>query len=326
MEKYSKDFLSQLYRMMLRIRLCEESFVEPILKGDIRCPVHLCSGEEAIAVGVCSALKKTDFIFGGHRSHGHYLAKGGGLKELVSEVYGKQTGCSRGRGGSMHLIDPEIRMLGSAPIVAGTISLALGAALASKIRKQNLVAVSFFGDGATGEGVLYESLNFASLKKLPIIFVCENNLYSTHMPIRKCRPNNDIYKIADPFDILSFVVDGNNVLEVYEVAEKAVEYCRQGKGPVFIECKTYRLRGHVGPDDNIQGTHTDIRPEEELAMWKKKDPVEVFGKKLVVDKVLKNVDIENIRKELEKEIEEAFLFSDSSAYPNENEVMNYVFK
>lgn len=326
MKVYSNELLIELYSTMLKIRLCEESLVEPILKGNIKCPVHLCSGEESVAVGVCSALKKTDCIFGGHRSHGHYLAKGGGLKELVSEVYGKQTGCSRGRGGSMHLIDPEIGMFGSAPIVAGTISLALGAALASKIRKQNLVAVSFFGDGATGEGVLYESLNFASLKKLPIIFVCENNLYSTHMPIRKCRPNNDIYKIADPFDILSFVVDGNNVLEVYEAAEKAVEYCRQGKGPVFIECKTYRLRGHVGPDDNIQGIHTDIRPEEELVMWKTKDPVEVFGKKLVADKVLKNVDIENIRKEIEKEIEEAFLFSDSSAYPNENEVMNYVFK
>jgi acetoin:2,6-dichlorophenolindophenol oxidoreductase subunit alpha len=326
MEKHSKNFLLQLYKMMLRIRLCEESFVEPILRGDIRCPVHLCSGEEAVAVGVCSALAERDCLLGGHRSHGHYLAKGGGLKELVSEVYGKKTGCSRGRGGSMHLINPETGMLGSAPIVAGTISMALGVALASKIRKQNMVAVSFFGDGATGEGVLYESLNFASLKKLPIIFVCENNLYSTHMPIRKCRPNNDIYKIAEPFDILSFEVDGNNVVEVYEAAEKAVAHCRQGEGPVFIECKTYRLRGHVGPDDNIQGTHIDIRPEEELAMWRAKDPVEVFGKKLVTDGILNDEDIRNIKKQLEKEIEEAFLFTDTSAYPDESEVMNYVFK
>ncbi|MFH1974983.1 MAG: thiamine pyrophosphate-dependent dehydrogenase E1 component subunit alpha [Pseudomonadota bacterium] len=326
MKQYSNKFLIGLYRTMLKIRLCEESFVEPILRGDIRCPVHLCSGEEAVAVGVCSALAEKDCIFGGHRSHGHYLAKGGGLKELVSEVYGKKTGCSRGRGGSMHIINPETGMLGSAPIVAGTISLALGAALASKIRKQNMVVVSFFGDGATGEGVLYESLNFASLKKLPIVFVCENNLYSTHMPIRKCRPNNDIYKIAEPFDILSFVVDGNNVVEVYEAAEKAVAHCRQGDGPVFIECKTYRLRGHVGPDDNIQGTHTDIRPEEELAMWRAKDPVEVFGKKLVTDEILNNQDIENIKKQIEKEIEEAFLFADTSAYPDESEVMNYVFK
>ncbi len=326
MKKYSKDFLLQLYRMMLKIRLCEESFVEPILKGDIRCPVHLCSGEEAVAVGICHALKKTDCIFGGHRSHGHYLAKGGGLKELVSEVYGKETGCSRGRGGSMHLIHPEIGMLGSAPIVAGTISLALGAALASKIRKQNMVSVCFFGDGATGEGVLYESMNFASLKKLPVVFVCENNLYSTHMPIRKCRPNNDIYKIAEPFDILSYMVDGNDVLDVYESAEKAVAHCRNGEGPVFIECKTYRLRGHVGPDDNIQGTHTDIRPEEELAMWKARDPVEVFEKKLVADEFLNSEDVENIKKQLEKEIGGAYLFNDSSAYPDESEVMNYVFK
>jgi TPP-dependent pyruvate/acetoin dehydrogenase alpha subunit len=183
MKHYSKDFLRELYRTMLRIWVCEERFVEPILKGEVRCPVHLSTGEEAIATGVCAALSESDYIFGTHRSHGHYLAKGGSMQELVAEVYGKATRCSKGRGGSMHLTCPEKGVVGAVPIVGATISLALGAALASRIRQDHRVTVSFFGDGATGEGVLYESLNFAALKKLPILFVCENNLYSTHMPI-----------------------------------------------------------------------------------------------------------------------------------------------
>ena len=177
---YSKSLLEKLYRIMVRIRFCEESFVQPILAREVLCPCHLYSGEEAIAVGICASLNDEDYVFGNHRSHGHYLAKGGGMNQLVAEIYTRETGCSGGRGGSMHLIDVEKGMLGSAPIVAGTISLAMGAALASSIRKDNRVTVSFFGDGATGEGVLYESLNFAALKKLPIIFACENNFYATH--------------------------------------------------------------------------------------------------------------------------------------------------
>nr|WP_320017322.1 thiamine pyrophosphate-dependent dehydrogenase E1 component subunit alpha [uncultured Desulfobacter sp.] len=326
MKQYAKDFLVGLYTEMMRIRLCEEGFINPILSGDIRCPVHLYSGEEAVAVGVCSTLDKTDYVYGGHRSHGHFIAKGGSVKELVSEVHCKQGGCSRGRGGSMHLIDPAVGMLGSAPIVAGTISLALGAALAIRIRKQDRVCVSFFGDGASGEGVLYESLNFAALKKLPMVFVCENNLYSTHMPIRKCRPNNDIHKIADPFDIKSLVVDGNNVLAMYEAAREAVDLCRQGNGPIFMECKTYRLRGHVGPDDNIQGTHTDIRPAEEVVEWQHKDPVEIFEKKMMDENVVSSEELVLIKTQVEREITQAFELADADEYPREEEVMAYVFK
>lgn len=326
MKKYSDEFLLKLYKKMLTIRMCEERFVAPILKREIVCPVHLCSGQEAIAVGVCSALGFDDYIYGSHRSHGHYIAKGGGLNELVAEIYGKETGCSRGRGGSMHLIDCGKGMLGSAPIVAGTISLATGTALASKIRSQEKVTISFLGDGATGEGVLYEALNFAKLNSLPIVFVCENNLYSTHMTIKKCRPNEDIYKIANPFDIDSFVVDGNDVLAVYEIAEKAVSLCRDKKGPVFIECKTYRLRGHVGPDDNIQGTHTDIRPEDELRAWRKKDPISSFETTLVKKKIVTPKELKALEQKIEKEIEDAFIFAKTSPYPDQKEVMKYVFK
>jgi len=310
----------------LRIRLCEESLVEPIIKGEMKGPVHLYTGEEAIATGVCAALSRKDYVFGTHRSHGHYLAKGGTLQKLIAEIYGKETGCSKGRGGSMHIIDPEKGMLGAAPIVAGTISLAVGAALASKIKGEQRVSVSFFGDGATGEGVLYESLNFAALKKLPVIFACENNLYSTHLPIRECRPGKHIFGIGIPFGIMSFQVDGNDVLKVYETTKKAVEICKKNRGPVFIEFMTYRLRGHVGADDNVQGTHTDIRPKEEIARWRKKDPIMKFERFLLKKKIFKKEELERIKKKLKDELQDAHIFAKNSPYPNPEELKKYVFK
>jgi pyruvate dehydrogenase E1 component alpha subunit len=324
--EYSKEFLERLYKVMLKIRLCEESLVEPILKGEVKCPVHLYSGEEAIATGVCAALSEEDYIFSTHRSHGHYIAKGGSLNELIAEIYGKETGCSRGRGGSMHIINPEIGMMGAVPIVAGTISLALGAALASKIRNEKRVSVSFFGDGATGEGVLYESLNFAALKKLPVLFVCENNFYSTHMPIKECLHNSEIFNIGKPFGILSKRVNGNDVLEVYETAHDAVELCRNGNGPVFIECVTYRLRGHVGPDDGIQGDHTDIRPEKEIKEWRKKDPLINFESFLLKNNKLKKEELEKIKQHVEEEVEAAHLFARESHFPSKDGLANYVYK
>jgi acetoin:2,6-dichlorophenolindophenol oxidoreductase subunit alpha len=307
------------------IRFCEEGLVEPILNGGVKTPCHLYSGEEAIAAGVCSALLTSDYVFGTHRSHGHYLAKGGGLKELVAEIYGKKTGCSGGRGGSMHVTEPSLGVAGAAPIVAGTISLAVGAALASKIRGDERVTVSFFGDGATGEGVLFESLNFAALKRLPIIFVCENNLYSTHMPIGECRPDVPILKIGEAFGIAAHRVDGNDVLAVHEIAKEAVQTCREGRGPVFLECLTYRLRGHVGPDDNIQGTHTDIRHAKEIEEWKKRDPITLFEQYLLEQGVLSKKDLAKIRGEVEKATEEAFAFAVNSPYPEDTESETCVF-
>ncbi len=326
MYSYSKDFFTGLYRKMLTIRVCEEYFVEPILKKEILCPIHLCSGQEAVAVGACSALNQEDYIFGGHRSHGHYLAKGGDLNGLVAEIYGKETGCAKGRGGSMHLVAPEKGMLGAAPIVGGTISLAAGAALSSKIMDEGKVVISFFGDGATGEGVLYEALNFAKIKQLPMIFLCENNLYSTHMPIHRIRSNSDIYKIAEPFDIQSRSLNGNDVIEVYEVVKQAVNECREGNGPVFLECKTYRLRGHVGPDDNIQGVHTDIRPVEEISDWLKKDPVSSYEKFLLDEKVVNRTELKKMKEDIHQKVEAAFKYALNSPYPDVNEVNKYVFK
>lgn len=324
--KYSQDLLECLYRMMVRIRLCEESLVEPIIKREVRCPCHLYSGQEAVAAGICASLTKADYVWGTHRSHGHFLAKGGSMAAMVAEIFGCASGCSRGRGGSMHLIDPEQGILGAAPIVAGTIALAMGAALASSIRGDNRVAVSFFGDGATGEGVLYECLNFAALKKLPLVFVCENNFYATHMPIRECRVENSIYKIGEPFCITSYEVDGNDVLGVYEVGKKAIDQCRQGMGPAFIECLTYRFRGHVGPDDNIQGDHTDIRPREEIEAWLQKDPISRFRDYLINNGLMDRKILDDIDRGVETEVAQAHAFAKASPHPDKKDLTRYVFK
>ena len=321
----TNELLEQLYRMMVRIRLFEESLVEPILNGEIRTPCHLYSGQEAVAAGLCSALLSSDYIFGSHRSHGHFLAKGGSINELAAEIYCRESGCSKGRGGSMHLMDPEVGMLGSAPIVAGTIGLAVGAALASSIRKDGRVTVSFFGDGATGEGILCESLNFAALRRLPMIFACENNLYATHMPIGECRVNQPITRMAEAFGIAVHSVDGNDVRQVYEASRRAVDDCRRGKGPVFMEFMTYRLRGHVGPDDNVQGLHTDIRSKEEVALWRGKDPIERFERYLTEHRIVDKNRLLAIKKEAEVEVREANAFAANSAGPRPEELTKYVF-
>lgn len=322
---YPAELLRNLYQTMVRIRFCEESLVEPILSGEIRTPCHLYSGQEAIAAGVCAALTPEDYVFGNHRSHGHFIAKGGSIRDLISEIYCKETGCCRGRGGSMHVVSPEHGMMGAAPIVAGTISLALGAALAIQIRSQERTSVSFFGDGATGEGVLYESMNFAALKKLPLLFVCENNLYSTHLPISECRPDIPIFEVAKPFGITSLRLDGNDVLAVHEAAIKSRELCINGKGPVFIECLTYRLRGHVGPDDNIQGCHTDIRPLHELKEWQENDPIQRFERYLLDGGYLDERALKEIRYQAEQEVKEAQLFAKNCSYPKTADLDKYVF-
>lgn len=323
---YSNDFLNELYKTMLRIRLCEESIVTPILNREIICPCHLYSGQEAIATGMGASLTKRDYAFSNHRSHGHFIAKGGSIEEMFAEIYCRETGCSRGRGGSMHLIDPDVGMLGSAPIVSGTISMALGAALASFIKQEDRVTVTFFGDGATGEGVLYESMNYAALMKLPIIFVCENNLYATHMPIKECRVQKPIRSIAEPFCIENREVDGNNVLDVYEAGKNAVEKCRRGEGPFFLECLTYRLRGHVGPDDNIQGLHTDIRPPEEIEKWIKKDPVKNYEEYLMNHCGFDRGVLQRIKMDVETDVAAAHDFARKSSCPNRKDLQRDVFR
>jgi TPP-dependent pyruvate/acetoin dehydrogenase alpha subunit len=265
-------------------------------------------------------------VLGTHRSHGHYLAKGGSLEALVAEVYCRESGCARGRGGSMHLIAPEQGMLGAAPIVAGTVSLAVGAALAARVLGEARVAVAFFGDGATGEGVVYESMNLAALHRLPVIFVCENNLYSTHLPIRECRPDQELVRVAEPFGIACRQVDGNDVQAVLEAASEAVSACRAGEGPWFLECLTYRLRGHVGPDDNIQGAHTDIRPEPEVEAWRERDPVTRLQQLLIDQALADEAMLEAIRVEVEAEVARAHEMARASRFPDPEELTQHVFR
>lgn len=318
-----KEILIKMYKTMLMIRRFEERVGDLILKGEIKTPCHLTIGQEAIATGVCSALKKEDYIFGNHRSHGHYIAKGGDIKKLMAEIFCKKTGCSKGKGGSMHIVAPEVGLLGTPPIVAASIPIAVGAALASDLKGENKVAVPFFGDGAANEGVFYESLNFASLKKLPVVFVCENNFYSTHMPISKCLAETNIAKKADAFGLPGIQIDGNDVIGVYQTAKKAIERARNGEGPSLIECRTYRWRGHVGPNLDLE---KGLRTKEELDSWMEKCPIKRLEELLTKENILSKTEKEQIRKDIEKKVEEAIGFAIESPYPDKEKLAKDIFK
>lgn len=316
--------LRSTYTTMLRIRKFEERVAELLgPEPEIMCPVHLYTGQEAVATGVCANLRKDDYVFSTHRSHGHYIAKGGDIKALMAELYGRATGCSGGKGGSMHLASPDMGLPGSCAIVAGTVPLAVGTALAFSMQERDSVSVAFFGDGAVNEGVWYESLNFASLKRLPVIFVCENNLYSTHMPISACLADTDIYKKAEAFCLPGVRVDGNNVIEVYEAAKKAIEDARGGKGPTLIECLTYRWRGHVGPNYDLD---KGLRDKEELDYWMDRCPIKRLEQLLLKREIVSQSEKRQIYESIEKEIEEAVTFAKESPPPDESKLLTDVFK
>lgn len=316
--------LRAMYVTMLRIRRFEEKVAELVYPlKEIICPCHLYIGQEAVATGVCSALKKEDWVFSTHRSHGHYIAKGGDIKALMAELYGKETGCSRGRGGSMHLSSPEQGLAGSSAIVAGTIPLAVGAALAFSMQGRDSVAVAFFGDGAASEGVFYESLNFASLKKLPVVFICENNLYSTHLPISACLAHIQIWEKAQAFNMPGVRVDGNNVAEVFQAAKRAIDDARLGKGPTLIECMTYRWRGHVGPNYDLD---KGLRSKEELDYWMQQCPIKALEEFLLTHGIIAESEKIKIIESIDKEVEDSVTFAKKSPYPDERNHLNHVFK
>jgi pyruvate dehydrogenase E1 component alpha subunit len=294
----------ELYTRMVRIRVFEERTAEILEKnpGEIVCPVHLYVGQEAVAVGVCAALNDGDVVYSNHRSHGHYLAKGGDMKELAAELYCRQSGCSGGKGGSMHLCSPEKGFPGSSAIVAGTISTAVGSALAFKTMGTNNVAGTFFGDGAVNEGGFYEALNLAALRKLPVIFVCENNGFSTHMPIRSCLANTDIIAKAEAMGVPARRIDGNDVVTVNREAAAVVEDIRGGGGPRFLECMTYRWRGHVGPKFDLD---KGLRNREELESWMEKGPIRRMENRLKLSADEKSSIWKKVNEEVEDALESA---------------------
>ena len=311
----------ELYASMVTIRTFEDRVADLVESGEVKCPCHLYVGQEAIAAGVCAALERNDYVWGGHRSHGHYLAKGGNLRALMAEIFGKVDGCCEGRGGSMHLFDASVGILGTVPLVAATIPMAVGAALATTIRRDGRVSVSFFGDGAMEEGHCHESMNLAALRRLPILFVCENNFYASHMALLERRAADNLVKTGEAHGMAAESADGNDVEAIYESAVRAVERARHGDGPTFLEYRTFRWRGHVGASFD---TDVGVRRKDELPEWQRRDPLPRCRAALVAQGVPPD-DVDAIDRAIRQEVDAAVTFARQSPYPAESELMRHVF-
>lgn len=311
-----------MYRDMVLIRQFEECVADLVEAGKIPTPCHFCIGQEAAAVGVCHALNQSDLIWGAHRSHGHYLAKGGDVNALMAEIFCRETGCSGGRGGSMHVIDQSVGVMGTVPIVGATIPVAVGAALASKLRGEQQVSVSFFGDGATEEGHFHESLNLAGVNNLPVLFVCENNLYSSHMEIHQRRRADNIVESAATHGIDGYRIDGNDVLAVYELTMQAAQRARAGHGPALIELRTFRWRGHVGPkwDEDV-----GVKRKVGLKDWIAKDPIARF-RNLCSEHSITAAQLDTVDQEIAASIRAAVQFAEESATPDPATLLQHVYR
>lgn len=319
----SRDKLVALYHDMLRIRRVQLRIESLYHTDEMKTPIHLYIGQEAVAVGVCANLHRDDYVSSTHRSHGHYLAKGGDLKSLIAELYCRETGCSKGRGGSMHLVDVSVGHMGSSSIVGGCIPIATGLALSIQMKKQNRVSVAFFGDGGADEGVLYESVNFAILKQLPVIFIYENNQFSVCSRVSARQPGEVIFHATPPEQMYTRMVDGNSILDVYEAAMTAVDRARSGQGPSFIECKTYRMRGHAGSGSDAS---LGYRTAEEIAEWEAKCPVATFRNRFVAERIIGEEELGRMEEAIETEIDAAFEFAQNSPLPRAEDLARYVFK
>lgn len=321
-KKYDTDFLPGLYREMLRMRLIEEAIEAEYSKDEMKTPIHLVIGQEASSVGVCAALRKSDLVFSTHRTHGNYLAKGGSLKAMMSELYCRLDGCAGSRGGSMHLVDKSVGMAGTSAIVGASAPLATGAALTAQMTGKDYVTVGFFGDAATEEGVHWESLNFAALRKLPVVFVCENNFYSVCSALNVRQPTVEIYKKAEAFGLPSVKVDGSNVLAVYEATRLAAERARSGGGPSYIETVAYRWRGHGGAGDD---SHTGYRDVEEVKHWQEVCPLRRFYDYLVGLGCMDETRQSRMADDIQREIKESFDHARNSANPEEKDLLTHVY-
>jgi len=316
----NKGKILKMYRDMLKIRYFENKITDLYSKGLMPGLAHLYIGEEAIAVGVCANLTERDFATSTHRGHGHLIAQGVDLKKMMAEVLGKETGYCKGKGGSMHIADFSKGILGADGIVGAGIPIATGSAYSAKVRGTDQVTVSFFGDAASNQGTFHESINMAAAWKLPVIYVCENNLYGISVDIRKVTNTKDIAIRALAYDIPGIVVDGNDVLEVYRVTKEAVERARKGEGPSLIECKTYRFKGHhVGDPGRL------YRLEKETEEWKERCPIKTFRERLIKEKISTEEELDLIEKDTKKIIKKAADFAIQSPYPNEKEAYEDLF-
>lgn len=309
---------------MLRIRMVEERIAKLYSEQEMRCPVHLSIGQEAVAVGVCEHLQKNDIVMSAHRAHAHYLAKGGNLKAMLAELYGKSTGCAMGKGGSMHLIDLETGFYAAVPIVGSTIPIAVGVAWAFKMKKSTNIVTVFLGDGATEEGVFFESLDFASLKNVPILFVCENNFYSVYSNLKvRQAAKRKISILAESHGIKAFTGDGNDVQQVSEITLEAIKHIKDNNAPAFLELETFRWLEHCGPngDDEL-----GYRGQGELEKWLKRCPIETYKNTIMKKSIAIESEIAKMNEKINTEIDEAFIFAKKSVFPELELLNQHIYK
>jgi len=314
-----KEKLVGMYRKLLEIRIFEEKVFELYAQNLVPGTIHLYTGEEAVAVGVCSNLRKDDYITSTHRGHGHCIAKGAQPKQIMAEILGKKTGYCKGKGGSMHIADFSVGMLGATAVVGAGLPIAMGAGLSIKLSRTDNVVACFFGDGASNQGTFHEAINMAAIWKLPVIFVCENNVYAMGTRRSRVMLIENIADRAQAYGISGVAVDGNDVLAVYEAAQKAVERARRGEGPTLIECKTYRHKGHSRIDP------AKYRPKEEVEEWLRKDPIKRFREKLMQTEVLTETEIQQVEKDVLAEIDEAAKYALQSPFPDPEEALEDVY-
>lgn len=318
----NREILKNDLRMMMMIRSAEEKIGDMVASGKIKCPCHLGIGQEAIPVGVARHLRKSDRVFGAHRSHPHFLATGGGVRKLFDEVLGRVTGCSKGMGGSMHVTDVKNGFYGSVPIVAATISVAVGAGLAAKMDNKGDVGVTYFGDGSAEEGSLHESLNIASIFKIPTLFICENNLFASHLHISQRQVRKSIARFAESHSVPFEIVDGNDIVQVSNAAERLLQIARNGNGPVFLEAFTYRHRGHVGPREDID---VGVMRKDDLNLWKKRDPILRLSNSMIDCGYLTKEQLKQQEHDVDSLIEKMWQESERAPFPDESMLMDMVY-
>lgn len=314
------SILLKMYRVMLRIRRFEEKIYEVYTGGLMHGLAHLYIGEEAVAVGVCTALRDDDYITSTHRGHGHCVAKGGNLEAMMAEVMGRVTGHCRGKGGSMHIADMSVGILGANGIVGGGFGIATGAALSAKKRGTDQVSVCFFGDGASNQGIFFETMNFAAIWQLPVIYVCENNHYGEFTATEKVTAGTCIADRATPFGIPSVQVDGSDAIAVYEATAKAVQHARQGHGPTLIECDTYRYRGH-----HVGDPGESYRSKEERDEWLAKDPIKRLREHMMAHHLASEAELDAEVREVDSEMQQALEAAKAAPFPQVEEVSHHVY-